>query len=143
MTDKLCPKCGVVKSIDEFGSNKSHNDGHATYCIPCNRKYSREYNRTYRQEGHYDATRFYTPWSDEKKEKRRQYEKSNPLKYHARKALSKAIERGKIIPPDQCSECGKYGKVQGHHHNGYEKAYWLDVVFICAKCHGKYKMIED
>ncbi|MEU5992209.1 endonuclease domain-containing protein [Spirillospora sp. NPDC047418] len=32
---KFCPRCEVVKSVDEFGSNRSRKSGLSTYCKPC------------------------------------------------------------------------------------------------------------
>lgn len=41
-TEKRCPRCGQVKPLDEFGLNKSKNDGHSDYCKECTREMSRE-----------------------------------------------------------------------------------------------------
>lgn len=35
---KRCPKCGVEKSVDEFGKNSGSRDGRTTYCLPCARQ---------------------------------------------------------------------------------------------------------
>ncbi len=32
---KKCPKCGEIKSLDDFGSNRSAHDGKQQYCKPC------------------------------------------------------------------------------------------------------------
>lgn len=45
--EKRCPRCGQVKSLDEFGLNKSKPDGHSDYCKECAKEMSREsYYRT-------------------------------------------------------------------------------------------------
>ena len=49
--------------------------------------------------------------------------------------LSYAVKTGKIIKPSKCSQCGKSGKIQGHHHNGYDKEHYLDVIWVCQPCH--------
>lgn len=36
------------------------------------------------------------------------------------------------IPPKNCSDCGKNGKVDGH-HNDYSKPF--DVIWLCRQCH--------
>src|SRR5690242_9864968 len=32
---KYCPRCETVKSVEEFGSNKSRKSGLSVYCRPC------------------------------------------------------------------------------------------------------------
>ncbi len=32
---KLCPDCGLVKSLEDFGDNRSRSDGKAFYCRSC------------------------------------------------------------------------------------------------------------
>ena len=39
---KLCKKCGVVKSIEEFGRNLSSADGREYVCLECRREQSRK-----------------------------------------------------------------------------------------------------
>lgn len=51
----------------------------------------------------------------------------------ARMSLRYAVRKGKIVKPKHCSKCGKEGKIDGHHHNGYENR--LDVVWLCRSCH--------
>ena len=43
---KRCCHCHEVKSIDEFGRNRSKKDRHQEYCLPC-AKYYRSYWRRY------------------------------------------------------------------------------------------------
>lgn len=50
-----------------------------------------------------------------------------------------AGEAGKIIKPTACSRCGSGGRIEGHHHNGYDKEHYLDVVWLCHPCH---KLVE-
>jgi hypothetical protein len=35
---KLCRRCGIHKPLDEFGKNKSRQDGRAQYCRECFRE---------------------------------------------------------------------------------------------------------
>jgi hypothetical protein len=48
-------------------------------------------------------------------------------------AVKKAISCGKLIRLP-CEVCGD-AKSQGHHHRGYERQFWLDVKWLCAKHH--------
>jgi ribosomal protein S27AE len=60
------------------------------------------------------------------------WRKRNPEKREAWWTYANALRRGKIIPPDACSRCGKIGAVDGH-HNDYSKP--LDVIWLCRRCH--------
>jgi ribosomal protein S27AE len=51
----------------------------------------------------------------------------------AHKRVAYAVSKGKLVRPKRCPQCKKAGKVQAHHHNGYENA--LDIVWLCQKCH--------
>lgn len=58
----------------------------------------------------------------------------------ARQMVSRAVRKGILIRPEECSRCGERPgvnvaggpKIQGHHHD-YNKP--LDVEWLCAKCH--------
>ncbi len=53
----------------------------------------------------------------------------------ATKALNNAVQSGRIIRPDTCSECGAIGvKITGHHED-YDRP--LEVVWLCYSCHGR------
>lgn len=65
--------------------------------------------------------------------------KKYPDKRQARNAISHALTEGKLIRPVICSICNKpsdlVGKIMAHHHNGYDKEHWLDVIWVCVRCH--------
>ena len=59
-----------------------------------------------------------------------------PEKYSARNRLGNAIKRGKIIKPNTCeinNSC--LGRIEGHHHLGYEGEHWKDIQWLCHKHH--------
>ena len=58
---------------------------------------------------------------------------SSIRKRHARILLNQAVQRGEITRPPFCSMCGGEADVHGHHHD-YRKP--LDVIWLCASCHG-------
>lgn len=55
--------------------------------------------------------------------------------------VQNAIDHGRLLRPDTCSNCGARpgldavgrSKIQAHHANGYES--WADIIWLCAKCH--------
>ena len=53
----------------------------------------------------------------------------------ARKAVRQAIINWFLRPLRNCKcECGRQAQ-QYHHHKGYAKEHWTDVVPVCARCH--------
>jgi hypothetical protein len=62
----------------------------------------------------------------------RQYVKAAG-KAAARYAVSNAVRDGRLVK-GPCQECGTW-LVQAHHHKGYEREYWLDVVWLCVRHH--------
>jgi hypothetical protein len=56
----------------------------------------------------------------------------------AHTAVNRAVRRG-ILPPAWsvvCDACQEAQAQHWHHHNGYEREHWLDVVARCLDCHG-------
>lgn len=66
------------------------------------------------------------------------YHKRFPERMKAVWAVNNAITSGKLPRPDtlQCHYCPAQAK-QYHHHKGYAKEHWLDVVPACIPCHKK------
>lgn len=63
------------------------------------------------------------------------YQKKNRVKLRANDAIKRALRDGKMIRPNTCSRCLVPCKPQGHHYNGYEREHWLEVEWLCIKCH--------
>ena len=59
-----------------------------------------------------------------------------PERKHARDAVYRAVKEGRLIKPDRCEDCGATGRIEGHHHS-YEPEHWLDVKWVCKRCHNK------
>lgn len=53
----------------------------------------------------------------------------------ARTAVSNAVRDGRLDKPSCCSNCGRSGRIEAHHHLGYEPEHQLDVVWLCPPCH--------
>lgn len=55
-----------------------------------------------------------------------------PAKVRCRVLLHRLVRSGKIIPPKECSKCGKECKPHAHHKD-YSKP--TDVEWLCKPCH--------
>src|SRR5437870_4357481 len=50
-------------------------------------------------------------------------------------AVHRTVKSGKLVRPTMCSNCGIVGKIEAHHYKGYAKENWLDVQWLCRRCH--------
>lgn len=61
----------------------------------------------------------------------------NSTKAHkAHQAVRRALRKGSLVRPDRCSECFTVCKPHGHHES-YAPEHWLDVIWLCVRCHRK------
>ena len=136
MSTKTCFKCNKEKPIEDFYAVSTMADGHLNKCKECTildvksrTILSSEYVRRY------DAERAKRPeriaYSTQHT---RKWRTDNPEKYKAQNALNNALRDGKIDRPEQCEICGKTKKLQAHH---YDYSLPLDVIWLCAECHGQ------
>ena len=58
-----------------------------------------------------------------------------PERAQARVAVNQAVKDWDLLRPDHCQNCGDQTKLQAHHHKGYGREQWLDVVWLCDPCH--------
>jgi hypothetical protein len=72
-----------------------------------------------------------------RRRKAQRHRQRHPHKEAARVAVSVAIKTGRLRVPGRCSACGRSdsGRIEAHHHRGYDDAHWLDVVWLCHPCH--------
>ncbi|MEE9354789.1 MAG: hypothetical protein V3U75_04290 [Methylococcaceae bacterium] len=128
---KTCCYCKQVKLLSEFYTDYKSKDGYQYQCKACKKQYQqskkgRECSKRYRQS------------EKGKKNHRcciRRYQKHFPERKKAKDAVDWAIRTGKIPRANtlKCS-CGNQAK-QYHHHKGYAKEHWLDVIAVCVSCH--------
>lgn len=52
----------------------------------------------------------------------------------ANHAVEAALKSGALVKPDACSRCPETKGIQGH-HSSYAEADWLNVIWLCVKCH--------
>lgn len=112
---KTCRGCGETKPLSEFYRKPDMKDGLAGACKICAKAAQKK-----RRPDHLKANR--------------QWRLKHPLKYIAHYAIKQAVRYGRIIPPIICQHCFSRTKLEAHHED-YNRP--LDVVWLCAPCHGK------
>ena len=137
---KACPKCGLLRNDVDFLPRRA-------VCKKCYSRTSVSRSRTL--EGK-EVRRFI----------RRRYNHSscgravnlNRSKrllgsdaYKARYSLCNAVRQGRILRPNKCSvsflgDCAE--RVEGHHWKGYEKVFWLDVLWLCKHHHAIFERLS-
>ena len=63
------------------------------------------------------------------------YREVHPLETAARRKVEGALRTGRLVQ-QPCRDCGAE-QAAAHHHRGYEPAFALDVVWLCAEHHRK------
>lgn len=161
---KRCFKCGETKPLSAFYKHPRMTDGHVNKCKECNKKdvvENRLSNLSYYQECDRNRKNAseraminnernkarYKNNEDFKQNVRRTREKwldENNHKRSAHLAVQSATRTGKIHKPSVCSCCGDSPETIYGHHWSYEESNWLDVMWLCSKCHGKeHRRIND
>ena len=133
---KQCFKCKELKPLEEFYIAKTMKDGHLGKCKKCTIQ-DVKIRAIIKSDkiAEYEKTR-------SKTEKRKQYAQKhttecslkNPEKYHAHTYLNNALRAGRILRASKCEICGKKGNLHAH-HTVYSKP--LEVIWLCARCHGQ------
>lgn len=148
MNQKLCNKCGEIRSYDDFWKDKNRSDGLNSTCKFCRkawdssergRKSDAIRGKKYRESKKGQAViqrRLSSPNGKlivAKKDKR--YRENNPKKCRAKQVVNNAVKRGDLpkVSTLKCHDCGN--KASQYHHHSYEVKYWLDVIPLCKKCH--------
>jgi hypothetical protein len=58
-----------------------------------------------------------------------------PARKHARDAVYRALKTGRLLKPERCEDCGTYTNDLQGHHESYDQNKWLEVNWLCRKCH--------
>lgn len=154
---KVCFKCGAEKPLSEFYKHPKMPDGTLNKCKECTKRdvaENREKNKEYYLQ--YDRNR---PNAKERHEKNvlrnkekfkndceyreartetiKRYREQNPERYRAHNCVNNALRDGKLVKPDCCEHCRTSEKKIQAHHWSYAPEHWLDVIWLCTRCHGK------
>lgn len=148
---KYCKKCNSYKNKDEFGILSISKDGLNYNCLLCqrikmkkwlsvlenrerNNRSAAKHRRT--KKGKATKKRYYN--SEKGQVHYKNITKRTP-KLLARYALNHAVEGNKIpnVNTQQCVMNDGFcnGRMEYHHHKGYDKSNWLNVISLCRKHH--------
>ena len=133
MKRKTCKKCRRRRAVTQFYKHPNMADGRLNFCKDCVKTRVSDWYRN-KMEGDSDFV------SKERQRNRKRWRdgKMSPSKKKpAHHAVSNAIRDGRLVPPDNCEDCGhdfSFYRREAHHED-YEKE--LDVNWLCSLCHGK------
>lgn len=154
MDTKICNKCKIKKSIDEFHKCKKNSERLRTFCKKCTLKQNS--NNYFSKHEYYKKKHLEYAKKEESKtlhkkwfssyrltekakkslvKKVRLWENKNPIKKRAIYLIRQAIKNGNIKRQLECSVCGSSKLVSGH-HDDYSKP--LVVRWLCYLCHKKW-----
>jgi len=64
----------------------------------------------------------------------REWRAANPAMCKAEHILARAVAKGRLVRPPNCTQCGQVGDIEGHHP---DYAQPMVVVWLCKSCHVK------
>lgn len=122
----------VEKPLSAFSKHKLGRYGLRPRCRECSASEGVAYrSRTVEHRAEYNAR-----WKREHPENHRIYNAAwierNPEKTAAHSAVRRAVERGDLVRPASCQDCGVIGAVHAHHP---DHSKLLDVEWLCPRCH--------
>ena len=130
---KICRKCSVNKEIENYYKHPQMGDGHLNICIECVKRRTKEW-----YEKNEEQIRVKEKIRNAKPERRKHLSKNakewrikNPVAYKAQTAVGNALRDGKIFKRP-CRFCGTKENIHAHHKDYVN---FLDVIWLCAKCH--------
>lgn len=142
VTTKTCSLCKTTypASLEYFHRDKRIRGGLKAACKNCTNQKQGDF-RTKHPEKLLEYTkRYHVRHSQELVARSREWQQANPQKRHAQDAVHSAVRAGKIQRATSltCVHGGvrcKGAATGYHHHRGYDKEHWLDVIPVCSPCH--------
>ncbi len=153
---KTCTKCKQVKPLSEFSPRKSRPCGYKSCCKVCasvdvityyytdkGKAAAKQYRQSINRK---IANHKYKQTEKGKVTERRYYRKSyyKDFKIKSRVTVSQAIRNNRLPSSKllKCTYCQNQAN-EYHHHLGYDKVHWLDVIPICHICHKRIHSINQ
>jgi hypothetical protein len=141
---KKCSKCGIKKNLECFQKRLGIKGELKSQCKQCVAEWGYIYRSTNASKirERCKIHRLNASQIEEKKLKRQKQSKlSNqisrikyPDRERSRRAVEYAVKVGKLIKPNNCSQCGTSCKPEAH-HDSYDYDQRLNVRWLCRKCH--------
>lgn len=133
---KNCSSCGIKKRSDEFYSDKRTWDMLYSACKDCHNERNKRWQKS--SENYKDYTKEKNKVKNTYANKKVYLSKPDEQeKQRARHALFVAVKKGdKTRLPCQRPGCQTL-YTEAHHHLGYKKENWLDVLWLCIKHHAE------
>lgn len=140
MQAKTCPHCLVRKLLTEFRHHAGKRDGRSSWCKLCDSQRDKLLQQhPIRRLKNRDNSRRYRALGLKRETELRhvkRYQAKYPERKKAGMAVTHAVQAGRLIRPNICSNCLRVperGVVQAHHYDGYDKP--LVVQWLCVQCH--------
>ena len=140
--NKQCRECEQVLPFSEFYAHSRMADGRLNYCKLCVKsRISRKRWENIEKERERDRERHRA--SSKRQKRLRDFSRLSRLDQTKNKAwqiTSNAIRDGKLIRPNECSQCDAACKPEAHHPD-YSRP--LDVIWLCRSCHCRLHRLES
>ncbi len=138
---KTCTLCGSDLPRSSFYGHKATADRLRPECKSCVKERARVHRANNKPRK--DLTT--ALWRANNRDKVAQYDRTTHNRYPARLAARIAVGtevRAGRMKAEKCSACGLLPRIvkgrqriQAHHYKGYDPEHWLDVVWLCVRCH--------
>lgn len=145
-----CGKCQQWKPKSRFAKDSSLTRGVSNTCKECRSEWSKENSEyltgkatEWQRNNPERARATVRAWEEKNPEKVTQYRNTTigryPERARARQAVRSAVYLGKLPPAWTmvCEGCQEALAAHWHHHRGYAEEFQLDVIALCATCHGQ------
>lgn len=139
METRICSKCRIEKTFDNFYKNSSKKLGIDYQCKECCKESKKIYNSKPETRELRRANGYIIRKREDVKKYQREYkrkysnDKHEIIKYKARQEVKKAVLNNILEKESVCSLCysDKF-RIEAHHED-YSKP--LDVIWCCSRCH--------
>lgn len=143
---KICSRCKLNLSYDNYGRDKQKKDGLCSECRFCKsiakrqayaedpERFLKPNRESYQRHKRTAARRSAEYYRKNKDKIINRIFKNEQLRGFARTKLNYAVRSGKLHRPNVCETCSVDCKPEGHHPD-YAKP--LEVKWLCKSCHGK------
>ena len=132
---KRCTKCKQLKPKSEFYKHKGTKDGLYTRCKICHIESVKRWSMKNRGYANRINRRWYERNRDIIQENRLIMKKEHPEIRKAHGKVQTAINNGTLKRPNICSRCNRKTTNIISHHESYDEDKWLDVTWLCVRCH--------